>query len=436
MKKSAIFSVLSIGLSLSAMIFLGGCLQDKCVSTTTYTFYEPVFKLPEELRQPIQTDGPQSLSNPGKIYYYQDFLFINERLKGIHVIDNRNPANPVPIAFINIPGNSDMAVRNNVLYADNYIDLVAIDISTPANPTFLSRTESVFPNAYHLVPGQGYLVEYRETPTTRVTPCDQDNPGIWFFDGGGIFINRAEFAFSSFDSGSAAPSQSVNPAASGIGGSMARFTIAAGQYLYTVDEFNLRVFDLAQPAAPTMASVVQIGFGIETIFPYGQNLFIGANNGMFIFDNSNPLQPVQLAVFQHAQACDPVFVSGNIAFVTLRDGTQCQNFINQLDVIDISNLSNPRLLRTYPMHNPHGLSVSNDIMYLCEGKQGLKVFDVSDVNKINQRLLDHESGFNAFDVIAIPNKNVALVIGENGLRQFDITDPANLRLLSTLNINR
>lgn len=433
MRKGTIFSILSVALSLTAMLTLGGCLQDKCVSTTTYTLFEPVYQLPEEMRKPIQTESPRTLENPGKIYYYQDFMFINELHKGIHVIDNRDPSNPLPISFINIPGNVDMAVRNNILYADNYVDLVALDITTPSNPVFLSRTESVFPNAFPYTEGLGFVVEYRETPTTRVVPCDQDL-GIFFWERGGVMMDMASFSGTSFQT--TAGATSISPSAVGIGGSMARFTIAASKYLYVVDDYNLRVFDLTQAAAPTSAAVINIGWGIETIFPHGDNLFIGANNGMYIYSIDNPLQPAQLSRFQHAQACDPVFVSGDIAYVTLRGGTPCQNFNNQLDVIDVSDLSNPRLIKSYPMHNPHGLSVVNDVLYICEGTEGLKVFDATDVNKINQNQLDHEKGFNAFDVIVLSHKNIAMVIGEDGLHQFDASDPSNLRKLSVLGINR
>ncbi len=432
MKKGMILGILSVGSSLALMLLLGGCIQDKCISTSTYTLFEPVFLLPEEMRKPIETEAPRGLEHPGKIYYYQDFLLINELHKGIHVIDNRDPSNPVPVKFINIPGNVDMAVRNNVLYADNYVDLVAIDITTPAAPVFLSRTESVFPNAFSFVANRGFVVEYRETPTVREMPCERSNDAWFWAEDDAVFVDmqRAQ-AFSSSASGSV----SFAPNAVGIGGSMARFTIAADHYLYTIDQSRLRVFNLSQPAAPAVSAVVDVAWGIETIFPYGQNLFIGANNGMFIYSISNPLQPVQVSRFQHAQACDPVFVSGNFAFVTLRDGTDCRNFVNQLDVINISNLSNPRLVKTYPMHNPHGLSVSNDVLYICENTQGMKVFDATDVNRISERLLDHETGFTAFDVIALPGKNVAMVIGKDGLYQFDTSDPRNLRRLSVMAIH-
>ncbi len=432
MAKRIWLGILPLAAAITIAISFSGCLRDKCVSSSTYIMYEPVYVLPAEMRQPVQTEAARALKNPGKIYYYQDYLFINELQEGIHVLDNRNPEQPVPLAFLPIPGNVDMAVRNNILYADNYVDLVAIDISNPSAPQYLSRTENVFPNAFQFRENFGYLVEYRETPTTRIEPCGSFGP--WFMQDDLLFVDvfssNLESSMSDFSN-----SGSVAPSSVGIGGSMARFTIAGGPYLYTVDEFNLRVFSLAQPANPVASGVTNIGWGIETIFPYGEQLFIGSNTGMFIYSISNPLQPVQLSRFQHAQACDPVFVDGNRAYVTLRDGTACQNFINQLDVIDISNLTNPRLLKTWPMHNPHGLSVYDGEVYICENTQGLKVFDGTDVNRIGDRLLQQVSGFTAYDIIILPNKNIALVIGRDGLYQFDIADPANLRRLSVVPIN-
>ena len=40
-----------------------------------------------------------------------------------------------------------MAIRNNVLFADNAIDLVSLDISQYPEITILDRVEDVFPEA-------------------------------------------------------------------------------------------------------------------------------------------------------------------------------------------------------------------------------------------------------------------------------------------------
>lgn len=419
-------------LALLLGIGLTSCLEDRCDITRTYVAWEPVYVGENEIRQAIETEGPRQLEEPGKIYYYQNYLLITERGEGIHVIENSDPENPTPVSFINIPGNNDMAVRGDYLYADNYIDLVVIDISNPEAPKYEGRTEDVFP-FYTLYNDLGYLIDYVETEKTEVISCnsphwDQD----FFFRDDIIFVDQAfDFSNSEVLRPHTSNSNGNGAVTVGVGGSMARFTIT-GSYLYTVDDSSLDVFDLGNATQPSLATTVQLPWGIETIFPYGSNLFIGANNGMHIYDNSNPLSPQHLSTFAHVQSCDPVFVNGDIAYVTLRDGNACQGFVNQLDVVDVSDLSNPFLLKTYPMHHPHGLSISEDHLYLCEGDQGLKVFDIEDWQTIDQNLKAHLTGFTTFDIITIGSRKLAMVIGQAGLRQFDISDPANPKELSIL----
>jgi len=406
---------------------LSGCLKDSCESTQIFFRFDPIYMTRSEIVAGFGMEGARPLEQPGKIYYYQDYLLINERYEGVHIIDNKDPENPVHLSFVSIPGNVDMAVRGDLLYADSYVDLLTLDISDPLNPRLLSRSEDVFP-LYGTEQSGRILVRYEQTQVTREVACNE-NAGNFFFQDDALFFNAS----------AASEAVSVDRAvanATGVGGSLARFTIV-DKHLYAVDNTSLHVFGLSNPAQPTRVNTVGIGWAIETIFPYGDNLFIGSQSGMFIFDNRRPEEPVLLSVFQHATACDPVFVDGTIAYVTLRDGTECQTFTNQLDVVDVSNLMNPRLLYTYPMHRPAGLSIQSDHLYLCEDDQGLKVFDVSDLAKIDERMVDHERGFRAYDVITLDkgSEKIAMVIGEDGLYQFDISDPSNLRQLSVLTVN-
>lgn len=119
--------------------------DDPVVNVGEVTGLRPVYRPAEEAKK-IEMQPPRALQKPGKIYVSGTWLLVNEVGKGLHVIDNSDPAAPEKVSFISIPGNIDMAVKGHVLYVDNYTDLVAIDISDPRNIKVASRVENAFGN--------------------------------------------------------------------------------------------------------------------------------------------------------------------------------------------------------------------------------------------------------------------------------------------------
>jgi hypothetical protein len=103
-----------------------------------------------------------------------------------------------------------------------------------------------------------------------------------------------------------------------------------------------------------------------------------------------------------------------------------------MEVIDISSITNPYLVKSYPMFNPHGLGVDGDLLFVCDGDAGLKVYDKSDPLQILNNQLAHYKDFNTFDVI--PLNNILMLIGANGIYQYDYSDPKNIKQISQLKI--
>lgn len=422
-----LFSVFGIAM----LISLTGCLRDDCSSTRTYVRFDPVYKTLEECRVGISAEGPRAMKKPGKIYAIGQYMLITELQEGIHVIDNSNPANPVPVAFWSIPGNVDMAIRGQYLYVDQYIDLLTIDISNLQQPQVVCRAENVF-NLHGFDPTRGYLVDYMQTQVTETIDCHDDQWGnVWFVRGDIVFVSDALMSAQS-TGGRPAWTNSSIPAATGIAGSYSRF----GQYdnfLYCVDNTSMRPFSIANPSCPVAQNVIQIGWNIETIFPWKDRLFIGSQNGVFIFNAANPAQPQLEAVFSHATGCDPVVCDEENAYVTIRDGAECRNGVttpvNQLDVIDIRSLPTASLRKTYPMKNPKGLSVAGKYLYLCD--DGLKVFDKED--PLNMKPLAHITGIKTYDVIALDETHL-LVVGDDGFYQYDVSNPAAPKEISRISV--
>lgn len=393
---------------------LQSCFKD--TATKTYTIFTPVYKPAEEVRAAIKSDAPTSILKPGKIVVLGNYIFLNEIDKGVHIIDNTNPSAPVNKAFIAIPGNLDLAVKGNTLYADLYRDLVTIDVSNPSAATVKKITKNVFPPRqypiFFIQDTARVVVDWVKKDTT-VSATDQpvSFPGVVFFD-------------------SRALSSSIIPAPSAIGvsGSMARFTLL-NNYLYTVSDYALNAFNISQPENPVFINQQNIGWRIETIFPFKGNLFIGSQSGVYIFSTADPQKPTQLSMFSHITSCDPVIADDNYAFVTLHDGSPCRGAaVNELDILDISTITSPFNVKTYSLTNPHGLSKDGNTLFICDAAAGLKVFDAADLH--NLKLLQTVDGINAYDVITLENN--AIVVTEDGLYQYDYTNRKQLALRSKI----
>jgi hypothetical protein len=139
--------------------------------------YEPVYMSYAELRGPLKIEHDRGLREAGKIYLFNNLLIVSEPNKGIHIYDNTDSTAPVHKAFINLPGNLDIAVRDGYMYADSFIDLVVININDLDNIAVSHRVEAVFPyDPYQAVEGKDRFFSWDESkgvitgtrPRTRV----------------------------------------------------------------------------------------------------------------------------------------------------------------------------------------------------------------------------------------------------------------------------
>jgi len=212
----------------------------------------------------------------------------------------------------------------------------------------------------------------------------------------------------------------------GQGGSMAGFTII-GDHLYTIGGYNqLKVADISIPSNPVYKKSFSPGFGIETIFPRGKYLFLGSQSGMYIYDATDAENPQRLSFYQHIFSCDPVVADERFAYVTMNSvWGNCGQNTNLLEIVDISDLRNPKMVLSKGMNSPRGLSIQNDTLVVCDN--GLKVYKVSDDRK-NVTLLN-EFNIKATDLISLGNN--WLVIGDDGFYQYQIKNN-EIKLLSSI----
>ena len=106
--------------------------------------YVPVYASLQDI-QLISVEPARPVEVAGKIYAYGNYLFQNDQYKGIHIIDNTNKSLPKKLAFLKIPLSTEVAVKGNYLYTNNYDDIVVFDLTNIASPQLVKRLEDVFP---------------------------------------------------------------------------------------------------------------------------------------------------------------------------------------------------------------------------------------------------------------------------------------------------
>lgn len=399
----------------SMLLGILSCNDEEKGEYADYLVARPLTMTRSEFRNSVDIIDPIPIGESGKIYAYENYIFVNDKYKGVHVIDNTDPTSPRKVSFIKIAGNVDISVKNNYLYADSITDLIVLDISDLNNITIVNRLENVLRDNV-IWPLEAEIYEYEN--------WDYENDILigWEVTTERRLVEEVEQRFIDVMFAEAADN-SV-----GQGGSLARFKIVA-DYLYAVDSHSINVFEISDLANPQDLEDIYAGFDIETIFNKENHLFLGSSRGMYIYDITEPAIPSFVSEFQHGTACDPVVVEGDYAYVTLRGGNACGALESGLFIVDISDITNPVLTVSYPMEEPYGLGIKDEKLFVCDGSYGLKVFDKTNVEDLLP--LQHFEDIITFDVI--PMDSHLLLVGDDTLYQYEYLAD-EIRLLSTINL--
>lgn len=384
-------------------------------------FAVPVVKKLSDIRSSVAVTGARLTQSDGKIYVTSHLLFYIAQESGVHIFDNHTPASPVNTAFINLEGVHDIAVKGNYLYADNFLDLLVFDISDIHAIHLVKTVEHAF-SYYPAYPETAEYYDYQEAADstelvvgyrleTRDRPKYDDR-----------ILMEAAFA----------DLQSNTGGAVGIGGSYARFQIN-NNALYGLESYQLNVFDISDPEHTVFDKNIYMtdwlgGGAFETLFKQREFLFVGSTNGMYVINASDEFNPYFVSSFSHATACDPVVVDGNTAYITVRGGNSCGAIEDQVNVIDISDIEHPSLASTYLLNQPYGLGVRNNILYVCTGSGGLKVFDASNPAAL---VLKNTYTDDVTDVIPLSSHLIA--VGSNKIIQYNYGADFTLEPISVVN---
>jgi hypothetical protein len=328
--------------------------------------------------------GYKALVGPHNIYLYDSLLVIADSSTGIHIYSVKNEQSPVFKQRIPLGGNTGVAMRGNVLYANSFGRILALRLTSGSTYEIASVI--------------------KEDPSW---PMYNDE-----YTGWGCQNNPVPMA----------PGTS-----SGQGGSYAIFAVI-DTFLYYINNSSIVTMSISNPDNPVKLNETFVDWTIETLFPTQRYLYVGSYSGMYIFDRSNPAQPVQTGTTTHIRAYDPVVVSDTMAYVTLRTNWYSWYPQDELVMVNVSNPAQADSLAAIPLLTPYGLAVSDTLLYVAQGTNGYCLLDVKDPMAV-RTLRSWQTPY-ARDFIWLGTR--LYLMGLNDVRIYDASDPAAPLLLSTI----
>lgn len=385
--------------------------------TFTYQVYEPVARPLSEVREAVKVNGPGKITQAGKICLYKDYLYIIDPYKGIHILDNRRPEAPRLAGFIELPGTNELAIRNDRLYADSYIDLVWFHLADPEHPVFEGRIEKAFEQ---VLPPVEKAYAYDDLQCDSIAQEGRSVVVGWKLASRTVTICHRPPEENGLDS-----NVNAGEGSRGLNGSMSRFGLYQS-YLYVAGDHDLSVFDLAAGEPVKSDTGTLPIYGVESVFNYKDYLFLGTRGGMQIFSLRNPLAPEFCKMVPHILGRDPVVVENDLAYVTVHAENPGFRPDNILQVVDISDVKWPVEVARYEMTQPKGLGIDHGTLFVCD--DGLKVFRTDPPQQLMENCLLHAPDIKGYDVI--PNGHLLILIAEDGLYQYDYSDLNRISFVS------
>lgn len=412
-----------------SMFFFISC-EEKIDSELRYEAYEPVYMTRAKLESSIKILQPQKIHSIGKVISHNNYIFVNDPGKGIHIINNHKPKAPKTVAFLQIPGNYDIAIQNNLLFADNATDLLAFSIKNINVPVLLSRSRDAFeevfpegnPHFYHLDPHLGIIVDWKLQHV--VEKLDPDGfPEFFTSNGNTIELTTTDFSKKHI-------TRPFHP--SGLSNSLSRLRVSNNQ-VYTLLGKSIGVYQFTNPIAPIKLNTIATNKTAETLFLHKEMLFAVGKKETQLFSLEKPESPAFLSSTEHWTSSSSAVLHNKKVILTHHTSTDNKTESDQLSVLDLQNVYEPKVQFSFAMTNPLGLALYKQHLYICDGNAGLKIHKSDTSQKMTSRAEMQYPEIHAVDII--PLKNTLLLIFDDGIKQYAVEKNNTLKEISLISIN-
>lgn len=399
--------------SVSALLILLGSCQSECSQTLYYTAHVPVYMQLGDIRSSYAVMPAKEIGEIGKIAEGNGTLFLLEEDKGIHVIDNSDPQNPVKVSFLNIISCLDIEAVDNLLYVVQATDLITFDVSDLNNITKLGTNLNVFNSNF--LKKDSFVVDHELQEVVQVVEQS--------FSCSDMFVEAPIPEGSTRDAIVSVPFTQLH---------------AKNNMLYSCDHGTLKVFGIdGSSNANFVSSQTLFNFDQYNFITSGsRSLYVGAAVSINEFDiSANPGNPPIVRFYGVSLSCNRFTALDTFLFVPGFGGPKF-GFCEPSNDLSLFRINTTRLSQNtvgrFFMTAPQHVAVMDSLMVLSEGAVGMKLFDVRNPAAFNVTSRIISSIPNLHTTQSLLRKNLLISVGDDGVSQFDISNLPTIQPLSTL----
>jgi hypothetical protein len=244
----------------------------------------------------IYVGGYEIGSDASAIYAQGNYAYVGTSEPSLRIIDISNPANPVQtgrlddsLSILAVAAQGDYAY----LATDTYF--LTLNVSDPANPTYVSRFDSPYIKAISVTGNYAYLADYYDGLKV-VDISDPSFPNqvgsLGVYNASDVWVEGI-YALVSEENRSLEIIRVNDPANPTLAGEYRSSSVhdvcARGNYAFFTNHYELRILDVSNPAVPVEIGDIPLSTFPNDIHASGDYVYLATNyNGVQVFDVSNP----------------------------------------------------------------------------------------------------------------------------------------------------
>ena len=363
--------------------------------------------------------------------------YVLEANHGLQIIDVTDPKLPLLLGSYDTPvWASRIFVKNNLAYIANLeAGLIILDISDSNNPIHVSTFKDSLSFKYfdvvvrnsiaYVADGFYGLIVLDVTDPTKPTRIGSYNTSGWAVDievdGSVVYLSDSANGLQILDVSNLSTPVRITSIPTD---SSTQNTIFFNNSIYIADGYaGLKVYDVSDPSTPLLQESLELTGFVHAIALEEPTLYVSdLTAGIVVFDISNQNSPVEMGTYSsYSMNPEQFVVLNSVAYIANND--------RGLLILDVGSPGPSPLISTILYSDRVTVRTDDSFAYFKSG-QVMNIYDVSDprnLNLISSFLLNGST----FDW-TVSDSIVYVASGWEGIQLIDVSDPNQPHLLSSI----